>query len=113
MTYEEIFSNVREAFENEDARNIFEHIAIQVNVTGEGEGIFYIEAAQRAITVEPYDYYDRDAIVTLSSDTVLALAKGKIKYKEAADQGLLKIDGDIEKVRKIGAVKPRRRKKKS
>ncbi len=113
MTYEEIVRNVREAFENADARNIFEHIAIQVNVTGEGEGIFYIEAAERAITVEPYDYYDRDALVTLSSDTVIALAKGELKYKEAADRGLLRVDGDLEKARKIAAIKPRTRKKKS
>ncbi len=113
MTYEELVRHAREAFENADARNIFEHIAIQVNVTGEGSGIFYIECAERAISVEPYDYYDRDALVTLSSDTVIALAEGKLKYKEAVDKGLVKVEGDLEKVRKLAAVKPAKRKKKN
>ena len=41
MTYKDIVERVREVFEYADARNIFEHIAIQINVTGEGEGIMY------------------------------------------------------------------------
>ena len=36
---------VRKTFENADARNVFEHVAIQINVVGEGEGIFYFEVA--------------------------------------------------------------------
>ncbi len=113
MTYEELVRHAREAFENADARNIFEHIAIQVNVTGEGSGIFYIECAERAISVEPYDYYDRDVLVTLSSEVVLALAKGKMTYKEAVEVGLIKVEGNLEKARQSATVKPRNRKKKS
>ncbi len=112
MTYEEIVHLVRTAYENADARNIFEHIALQVNMTGEGGGIFYIEAAERAITVEPYDYYDRDGQITLSSDTVIAMATGKMNYIEAKEKGLLKSEGDLDKIRKLGEVKPKKVKKK-
>ena len=40
MTYEEVVRIARDAYEDADARNIFEHIDVQVNVTGEGSGIF-------------------------------------------------------------------------
>ena len=63
MTYEDLVYKVREVFENADARKILEHVAIQVNITGEGEGIFYVEIAERHICVEPYDYYDRDCLL--------------------------------------------------
>ena len=43
MTYEEIVNIVRDNLENADAREIFEHIAFQFNITGEGSGAFYIE----------------------------------------------------------------------
>ncbi|MCR4685726.1 MAG: SCP2 sterol-binding domain-containing protein [Lachnospiraceae bacterium] len=112
MTYEEIVHLVRDAYENADARNIFEHIALQVNMTGEGAGVFYIEAAGRAICVEPYDYYDCDGQVTLSSDTVIKMAKGKMHYTEAKALGLMKSEGNLEKIRKLGEVKPKRRQKK-
>ena len=65
MTYEEIVEKVRNDYENADARAIFEHIAIQFNIKGEGAGIFYIEVADRNVCVEPYDYYDKDALVEI------------------------------------------------
>lgn len=37
---------------------------IQFNVTGEGEGAFYLEAKDGKVDVEPYDYNDRDIMVT-------------------------------------------------
>lgn len=107
MTYEEVVRIARDAYEDADARNIFEHIAVQVNVTGEGSGIFYVEVAQRAICVEPYDYYDRDAILTMSSDTIVALANSKIRFKDAVEQGLIRIEGNADKVWRLSAVKPK------
>jgi len=112
MTYEEVVFVAREAYENADARQIFEHIAVQINVIGEGAGVFYIEVAERAVCVEPYDYYDRDALLTLSADTVVALAKGEVRLKDAIDRGLIKVEGNMEKVWKLAEVKLRSRKKK-
>ncbi len=111
MTYEEVVNIARDAYEYADARQIFEHIAVQVNVTGEGSGIFYIEVAERAVCVEPYDYFDRDAILTMSSETVVALAKSEIRLKDAIDRGLIVVEGNEEKVWKLAEVKLKNRKK--
>ena len=106
MTYEEIVQLVRETYESADAREIFEHIAVQVNMTGEGGGIFYLEVAERAISVEPYDYVDRDGLLTLSTDTAIAVTKREIPFKEAVDSGLIRLEGNIEKIWQLSMIKP-------
>ena len=109
MTYDDVVQCARDAYENADARHIYEHIAVQVNVTGEGAGIFYIEVAERSVCVEPYDYNDRDALLTLNADTVVALANGKIRLMDAINQGLVRIEGNTEKVWRLASVKLRKR----
>ena len=106
MTYEEVVHYVRDAYENADAREIYEHIAVQVNVTGEGAGALYIEVAGRAVCVEPYDYYDRDGLLTASSATIVDIAKGVLTFREAIDQGLLKVEGNMDKLTKLAKIKP-------
>ena len=111
MTYEEVVQCARDAYEYADARHIYEHIAVQVNVVGEGAGIFYIEVAERAVCVEPYDYFDRDALLTLTAETVVALANGKVRLLDAINQGLVKIEGNTEKVWRLASVKLKPRQK--
>ena len=106
MKYEEVVEIVREAYENVDARDVYEHVAIQVNVTGEGEGAFYIEIAGRAVSVEPYEYYDRDGLVTASADTIIAVAKGELPVEKAIEQGALQAEGNLDKIRVLTALKP-------
>lgn len=105
MTYEEIVRRVREVYEYADAREIYEHIALQVNITGEGEGAFYIEVAGRAVCVEPYDYHDRDGLVIAPASTILAIAAGELTYDEALREGKLQIQGNMEKFRKFAKIK--------
>lgn len=105
MTYEEIVEKVRECFENADAREIFEHIAIQVNIVGEGSGAFYIEIAQRYASVEPYDYYDRDVLVTTDGETLFALLEQRLSIGEAMEAGRLSIQGNQEKIHLFSKIK--------
>lgn len=104
MTYEEIVDKVRSVYENADARDIFEHIAVQVNVVGEGEGIFYLEIADRQISVEPYDYYDRDGLIIISADTIFDIADGKLTFHDAYHSGVLQCYGNMDKMRKLQKI---------
>lgn len=104
MTYEEVVEKVRAAYENADARDIFEHIAVQVNVIGEGAGIFYLEIADRQISVEPYDYYDRDALIITSAETIFDIADGKISFHDAYHTGVLQCQGNMDKLRKLQKI---------
>lgn len=98
MTYEEIVDIVRKVYEHADARQIFEHIAIEVDIVGEAAGAFYFEVAQRACVVEPYNYYDNDGVITTTADTLVQLAKGKLNVAKARELGLLRYDGDERKL---------------
>ena len=78
MTYAEFFSEMKGKFMEADVSNIQEHLAFQFNITGEAGGIFYIEIKNGELHVEPYEYYDRDAMFTCSADTLKKLESGKL-----------------------------------
>ncbi len=94
VTYEQIVKKVRKTFENADAREIFEHIAIEVDIVGEGAGAFYFEVAQRSCTVEPYNYYNNDGRIIATADVIMQLATKKIKVRDAWLNGLIKFEGN-------------------
>ena len=94
ITYEQIVDRVRKTFENADAREIFEHVAIEVDIVGEGAGAFYFEVAERACLVEPYNYYNHDGRIIASADVILKLAAKKIHMREAWHNGLIKYEGN-------------------
>ena len=105
MTYEELVLRVRDVYENADAREVFEHIAVQVNVEGEAAGAFYLEVADRQVCVEPYDYYDRDILVTVDTRVLLDLLDNRLGYREAIDNGMLRIEGNIVKFGLLSKIK--------
>ena len=97
MTYEQLFRTIKEMFMKADVSNVSEHLAFQFNITGEGEGAFYAEVKDGVLYVEPYEYYDRDAIFICSADTLLKLASGKLDPVFAFTVGKLKVEGSLEK----------------
>lgn len=91
MTFGEMFQKAQALLDKVSVANVTEHIAIQVNVSGEGEGIFYIEIANGACYVEPYDYVDHDAVLCVDSQQLLTAL-------ENADTQALSMEGDSEKI---------------
>ena len=97
MTYHDLVAKVKSVFEKADAHEITEHVAVQINVEGEAEGIFYLEVADGSVKVEPYDYRDRDILITTSAATLIEIAEGRITGAEAAESGRLRAEGNFEK----------------
>lgn len=97
MTYEEIFEKSKETIMQSDVSKIDGHLAVQVDIEGEGEGAFYIELKDHALHVEPYEYYDRDCKFIISGENFLKMADGKLDPVAAFFDGRLKIDGSVEK----------------
>lgn len=95
MTYEEIVSYTRKKFEKTDVSSVDGVLAYQFNITGEGEGKFYVEIKDKQVHVEPYEYYDRNAIITMDSGDFLKLVDGKLDAVGAFMSGKLKVDGDL------------------
>ena len=101
MTYEEFFAKVKEKFMDADVSDITEHLAYQFNITGEAEGIFYVEVKDGELFVEPYDYHDRDAAFTATAENLLKIAEGKLDPIFAVTMRKLKVEGNIDKALKL------------
>ena len=81
--------------------DIHEHLAYQFNITGEAEGIFYVEVKEGTLYVEPYEYFDRDAMFTCSAETLFKIAEGKTDPVLAFTLGKLKVEGNIDKALRL------------
>lgn len=97
MTYEELVKQVQEAYSDADASKVKEHLAIQFNVTGEAAGAFYLEVADGKVNVQPYEYYDRDALVTTKAAVLKDIAAGKLDVVKAFMTGKIKVEGNVGK----------------
>ena len=101
MTFEEMFGEVKRRLSGADVSHIQEHLAYQFNITGEAEGIFYVEVKDGKLYVEPYEYFDRDVIFTSTAETLMKIADGKLDPVLAVTLQKLKVDGNIDKALKF------------
>lgn len=97
MTYADFFAEVKARLMGVDVSGIGEHLAFQFNIVGEGEGIFYVEVKDGKLYVEPYEYFDRDAIFTGSAATFMKIAEGNLDPVAAVGLMKLKVEGNIDK----------------
>lgn len=104
MTYEEIFARSKKLILKNDASGIEGHLAVEVDITGEGSGAFYIELNDGKIAVEPYEYYDRDCKLIISGEDFLSICGGTLDAVKAFTNGKLKIDGDIDKALQLSEI---------
>ena len=104
MTYEEIVEKVRERLKDADTSKVDGFLAIQVNITEEGAGAVYVEVKDGKLSVEPYEYHDRQALITMKSKNFIKLMEGSLDPVAAFTLGKLKIDGSIEKVLEFGKL---------
>ena len=95
MTYADMFSKVKGMLMDADVSDIQEHLAYQFNITGDAE------VKEGKLYVEPYEYFDRDAMFTCSAETLFKIADGKADPILAVTLGKLKVEGNIDKALKL------------
>ena len=79
-----------------------EFLAVQVNITGENGGVFYVEIKNGVVSIEPYEYNDRSCAITMNMDNFNKLIDGKLNPVAAFTMGKLKVDGDVGKALEFG-----------
>ena len=109
MTYQELVSKLKDTYQEKDASKISEHLAIQFNIQGEAEGALYLEIANGQLHIEPYEYYDRDILVTTSAADLLALAQGSLDILEAYQSGKISAEGNLAKALLLNEIHPKLR----
>lgn len=111
MTYEELVKLAKESYCSADASAVKEHVAIQFNIEGEASGIFYLEIKDGQVYVEPYEYYDRDVIVTTSAENLIKIADGSLGMEAAYFSGKIKAEGDLGKALLLKSLTAKKAKK--
>ena len=95
MTYEEIVYKVQKQVIKSKPK-ADQHIAVQFNIVGEGEGAFYIEIDDGRISVQPYEYYDRDAVVYVDAETLFDVLEQKIAIADVTGSGKFVVQGNYD-----------------
>ena len=89
MTYEQIVEKIKKALAKVDASGVKGHLAVQVDVYGEGEGAFYIEVKDGKVDVQPYEYFDHDLRIRCTAGEIISIVEGKKKIiEEVAAQNI-------------------------
>jgi len=101
MRYSEFFSSVKTRFMGTDVSDIQEHLAYQFNITGDASGIFYVEVKDGQLYIEPYEYFDRDAMFTASADVFEKILNGKMDPVLAFTLQKMKVEGNFDKALKL------------
>jgi len=101
MTFQEAFDKIRSQIISSNVSNIKDKIAAQVNLTGDGAGTFYIEVKDGYLSVEPYDYHDRDLMFTADTYDFIDIVFGKLSAEKAVMTHRLSIDGNLALAGKI------------
>lgn len=105
MTYAELFYEIKSKFMGADVSDIHEHLAFQFNIEDEeAGGIFYVEVKDGELYVEPYEYYDRDAIFICAPDVLLSIADGKTDPVAAFTEQKLRVEGNIDKALRLKEI---------
>ena len=103
MKFDELVTKVRKLTENTDVSGI-DFLAVQVNITGKEKGVFYVEIKDHKLSVEPYEYNDRNCAITISMTDFNKLIDGKLDPVLAYTIGKLKVDGDLGKAVEFGKL---------
>ena len=96
MTFEELLAKVREKAEGVDVSGS-DFLAVQVNITGDDGGVFYVEIKDHKLNIEPYEYNDRNCALTMNMTNFNKLIDGKLDPVLAFTMGKLKVEGDTGK----------------
>lgn len=105
MTYAEFFYEIKGKFMGADVSDIHEHLAFQFNIEDEeAGGAFYVEVKDGELFVEPYEYYDRDAIFICAPAVLLDIAEGRLDPIAAFTEQKLRVEGNFEKALRLKEI---------
>jgi putative sterol carrier protein len=96
MKFASILKRARSIAAEADISQV-DFLAVQINIVGEENGVFYVEVKHGRISVEPYEYYDRQCAITISDTDFSKLTRGRLDPVEAYDEGKLTAEGDLGK----------------
>jgi len=102
MTLQDVINEVRAKTEGFDGSRYDGFLALQITLTD--NGVFYVEVKDGKLSIEPYEYNDRQANIIMNSDDFVKMINKKLDSITAFTTGKLKIDGDISKAKELSSL---------
>lgn len=99
-TFAELFAQIKEKLEKADITALKDRIAYEFHLS-DLEGVFYVEAHDGQIDVQPYDCHDHNGVIFASAATYEALCDGGLTPITAYAAGRLKVDGNVDQVKAL------------
>ena len=109
MKKEDVVQELRKRFKDADVNNIEGTVAVQIDLKDDDYSNIYLEVKDKVLSIEPYDYYDRIAKITVASKDLLDIIDKKLDVYKAASQNLIVAEGDVQKcieLLKLSKVQP-------
>ncbi|MCL2253742.1 MAG: SCP2 sterol-binding domain-containing protein [Lachnospiraceae bacterium] len=100
MTLDNVIKQVKEKTASFQEGNYEGFLAVQITLTDLNE-VFYVEVKDGKLSIEPFEYNDRQANLLISSANFIKLINQKLNSVLAFTTGKLKIDGDIGKATEL------------
>ncbi len=105
MTYEQAFAKIKESLKNADTSKLTGDFAIQVDLINKDcNGAFYIAYFDGELAVEPYDYVDNYARLSIMMGDFTKLVEGKLNVEKAIASEKIYVSGDVSKVVELGTL---------
>ncbi len=104
MELNKVLTTVKEKAALIDSNNYNGFLAVQVTLTDIENGVFYAEIKDHKLSIEPYEYNDRQANLITTSDVFVKVITGKLDPVLAFTTGKLKVDGDPGKVLELAGL---------
>lgn len=97
MDYFKAFETLKAALEKAAIPVPDGHFAVQVRLNDDDcAGIFYIEAKDKQLNIEPYDYYDHDVDILTSVKDFKSIIERRLEINEAIESGKVILSGYTE-----------------
>ena len=110
MTYTDLFYEIKGKFMGADVSDIQEHLAFEFDIEDEeAGGAFYVEVKDGQLFVEPYEYYDRDAMFICTPEVLIKIADGEMDPVWAFTTQKLR-EGNIDKALRLNEIIQRKKK---
>lgn len=101
MSFNDNFSELKSIFMSKNIEEVDGFLAFQFDIIGDGSGTFYAELKNGKLSIEPYEYIDRQAVFTASFDVFKNIALGNLDPVKAFITKKLSVDGDFNKALKL------------
>lgn len=96
MKFDEIYNQIKPILENHDYSNFgYGLYSYEFDITGEGEGKFYLEVRDGAVKIQPFDYRSSTCTMVINSKYMLKMLQHQLTPTSAYSTGRLKIKGDV------------------